>query len=411
MAKAKKTSKVGRPRIFTDKQIAAIVAEAEQNGALLEDVCRKHGVSVVTVWKWRKRHGKEPFKPGRPPGPPKPVLSAEQVVDIEREKIRAKQAGLAQRVKVLTERNLVLEKELEAATAIMQHDVALIDIPVDEPSGKSVSAAVSVLSDWHVEEKVIPSVVGGLNEYNLEIAKQRAMKVFQKTDRFIKMLGRDTNIRTLIVGALGDFITNRIHEDLAESNYLPPTDAILYAQQMLVSGFDFLLHNIDKSIKINVVCHSGNHGRLTVKQRGTTEAGNSLERYMYCNLAQIFRNEPRIQFTVNEGYYSLVRLFGGKYVMRMHHGHVIKYQGGIGGPTIPILKALASWNTAENVDLDVFGHLHWYNDHTRFVSNGSLIGRNDFAVRIKAPFEKPSQSFFLINKNHNTKSIVAPVFC
>jgi hypothetical protein len=44
------------------------------------------------------------------------------------------------------------------------------------------------------------------------------------------------------------------------------------------------------------------------------------------------------------------------------------------------------------------------------VSNGSLVGYNAYAVRIKAPYERPQQAFFLVNKRYNCKSISAPIF-
>lgn len=41
-------------RKFTDAQVALVVRELE-NGARVEDVCRKLGVSEATVYNWKKR--------------------------------------------------------------------------------------------------------------------------------------------------------------------------------------------------------------------------------------------------------------------------------------------------------------------------------------------------------------------
>ena len=41
-------------RKFTDAQVAIVVRELE-NGARVEDVCRKLGVSEATVYNWKKR--------------------------------------------------------------------------------------------------------------------------------------------------------------------------------------------------------------------------------------------------------------------------------------------------------------------------------------------------------------------
>lgn len=339
------------------------------------------------------------------------VSSVLPPLEVEKERIRERREGLKSRVKILLDRNIALEKELSEAKEVMGSSISPIHIPTASPSGESESVAVAVWSDWHVEESVTSEASGGKNVFNPGVASNRVNSLAQTTGRLLSMFSRDTKINRLVVGLLGDFISNRIHEDLAESNAMPPTDAIHFAEGLISGALTYLLKNTPKDMIIEAVCHTGNHGRLTQKQRGNTEAGNSLERFMYLHLATLFEKEPRIKFHIPTGYYSTVSLFDGAYVMRMHHGHAIRYGGGIGGITVPVLKSIANWNTADrNVNLDVFGHFHTYMDADSFVSNGSLIGRNDYAVRIGATYQQPQQSFFLINRHHNTKSIVAPVF-
>ena len=41
---------------FTDEQIIAIVKEQEA-GAKTVDVCRKHGISDATFYKWKAKYG------------------------------------------------------------------------------------------------------------------------------------------------------------------------------------------------------------------------------------------------------------------------------------------------------------------------------------------------------------------
>jgi len=127
-------------------------------------------------------------------------------------------------------------------------------------------------------------------------------------------------------------------------------------------------------------------------------------------MRDILANEPRVKFQIAEGYHAYVRLFDGKFVVRTHHGHGINYNGGVGGITIPVNKAIAQWNKGVKADLDVFGHFHTKLDGGNFVANGSLIGYNAYALRIKADYEKPSQTFFLVNRKYNSKTIVTPIF-
>jgi putative transposase len=41
---------------FTDRQIASILRQAEE-GAAVEGVCRKAGISIQTYYRWRKKYG------------------------------------------------------------------------------------------------------------------------------------------------------------------------------------------------------------------------------------------------------------------------------------------------------------------------------------------------------------------
>jgi len=41
---------------FTETQIFSILKEAE-NGSPVKDVCRKHGISDATYYKWRSKYG------------------------------------------------------------------------------------------------------------------------------------------------------------------------------------------------------------------------------------------------------------------------------------------------------------------------------------------------------------------
>lgn len=271
---------------------------------------------------------------------------------------------------------------------------------------KSEAVAFLVASDWHVEETVKSNTVNGLNSYNINIAKERAEKFFQNGLRLVKIQQKDTDIDTIVLALLGDFISNGIHDELMETNSLQPIDAAIFAQNLIASGIEYLLK--DKSIKkIVIPCHSGNHGRITEKRRISTENGNSLEYFMYCELANYFEGNPRVEFLVSQSYLSYLDVYG--YTIRFQHGHAVRYGGGVGGITIPVNKAIAQWNKLQKVDLDVFGHFHQKFDGGNFICNGSLIGYNAYALSIKASYERPTQAFFCMSKKHG-KTVVAPIF-
>lgn len=330
--------------------------------------------------------------------------------DIQLEKLRNTRSGTMAKAKILAERVLQLEAENEVFQDLRQRKPAIVDIKAKKPSGTSESAMVLVWSDWHIEESVHAEQVSNKNEYNLAIAEERFNRLLKGSMAWYRIASRDTDIKTIVLALLGDFITGSIHEDLAEGNQLAPADAIYKAYGLILSGIKFLLANTPKDVSFVVPCHSGNHGRMTKDQRIATEAGNSLEYFMYLMLQDYFTGEPRLKFIVQAGYHSYVRFFDGAFEVRFHHGHQINYGGGVGGITIPVNKAIGQWNKAHPVNLDVFGHFHTRFDGGNFICNGAMIGYNAYAVSIKASFEKPSQTVFLINKEYGEKTLVAPIF-
>jgi len=236
------------------------------------------------------------------------------------------------------------------------------------------------------------------------MAHYRATKFFQNGLRLYDLMRKDVEIKNIVLALLGDFISGNIHEELLENNRLEPMDAIIEVQRVIISGINFLLENSDANIIIP--CHSGNHPRITKMVHHSTEAGNSLEYFMYCNLAEMYKDDPRVEIIPSRGYHSYLDVYDMK--VRFHHGHAIKYGGGIGGITIPVNKAISQWNKARHADLDVFGHYHQLKNLGDWLCNGSLIGYNAFALKIKADFETPRQAFFLIDRDRGL-TVTAPI--
>lgn len=294
------------------------------------------------------------------------------------------------------------EKERDAIKAIKH--INTFTIKPKKITGRSESVAVLLASDWHVEETIHLSATNGLNEFNTEIAQRRASEFFSSGLRLIRMFQQDTEIDTVILALLGDFISGSIHDDLAEGNALGPVEALKFAEKLIASGIEFIL----KHSRLNIVvpCHSGNHGRATKEQRIATENENSFEYYMYHVLADHFRHEKRVKFLISPAYHSYLEVYNE--VIRFHHGHFIRSSGGIGGIFTPTYKAIGNWNDGKVSTIDCFGHHHQARDGGTFICNGSLIGYNPYAVSIKAKFEKPKQTMFLIEKSRG-RTITAPI--
>lgn len=322
--------------------------------------------------------------------------------DIESSHTKHDSTELTKKYKKALETIDNLQTTLDSFRAVKP--ISTYRIEPQKKSGTNEAVAVVLASDQHIEERVRPEDVNQKNEYNLSISKQRQEEFFRGALRLTEVCGKDVQINTMVFALLGDFITNDIHEEFPEITELPPVKAVIECQNRLASGIEFLL----KNSKLNLVipCHSGNHARTTEKTRNATEAGHSLEYFMYHQLANHFRGEKRVKFLISESYHSYLEVLG--LTIRFHHGHNIRYGGGIGGLTIPVNKAIAQWNKLRWADLDCFGHFHQRIDGGNFLANGSLIGFNAFALSIKAGFEEPSQTFFLVDKKRG-RTCVWPI--
>lgn len=323
--------------------------------------------------------------------------------DAEAAKLRSELSSLRKKYDVAL-------KQIDAEKASRENLQALADIKakrIDRKRGRhprSEATAVLILSDWHVEEEVRPETCRNLNTFTLEVADRRIQQLVKRASMLIEHEKHLTGIRRIVVAALGDFITGHIHDDLVEVTQLAPLAATRWAGERLAGVID-AMHEI---APVLVATASGNHGRSTKHPRMATENDHSFEQHLYLTMAAQ-EQRKHVEWQVGEGYLNNVNLDG--FILRAHHGHAIRFGGGVGGLTIPANKAIANWNQAQRADLDIFGHWHCFSWLPyRFVANGCLIGHNAFADRIKAEYQPPSQSLVIIDHEHGRVTKVLPIF-
>lgn len=317
---------------------------------------------------------------------PKEILQAKR----EREKANRLKRKLDETLKELA--NAEARQEiLERLTHAPSFDPI---VPRDDARDREATA-VSLWSDWHVEEIVDPAEVGFRNAYNPAICAARVQRLVEGTLWLTEMHRERFAIRDLCLWLGGDFISGYIHEELEETNGMGPPEAALFAQRLIGGAITTLLDQGSYE-RIVVPCNVGNHGRIHKRRRIKRRAKNSYEFMIYANLAEYFRHDPRVEFSVAGGSHTYLDVYGQR--IRFHHGDDVRYWGGVGGLSIPLNKAIRSWQTYERADLTCIGHFHQYLHGRDFVVNGSLIGYNAFALSIKAEYEDPQQAFFLVDK-------------
>jgi hypothetical protein len=335
-----------------------------------------------------------------------PIFDA---VNVERE-MRAEKS----QINDLRKKNEYLLKSLEESEKKFD-DLLNIKKPIEilnfSPSGKSnkMSRAIPIISasDWHIEEKVEFGVVNGFNEYSLKIAEQRGKKFFTNLLKVNSIFSKDVNINDLVIWLGGDFISGYIHDELIENNHLSPLEATRMAKRMILSGIRYILDNT----KLNLIipCSVGNHGRNTKKMQPSTGYKNNYEFMMYMDLQDIFDGNKRVKFHIPISDDCYIETLG--YINRFFHGNQIKYGGGIGGLSVPLIKYIHRKNQQQQADMNFLGHFHQllYPTSDSCV-NGSLIGLSAYGYQLGFKPETPSQAYTLLDEKRGY-TIKTPIFC
>lgn len=293
-----------------------------------------------------------------------------------------------------------LERDLAALREIFDTLTACTSAPLppvrryELRSGLREATAVALLSDAHTDEFVRKGETPYPNVYNPEIAERSLGRFFEGVRWLIDLYRPKFQIRNAVVWLGGDLYTGHIHAENKENTARPPIKSILWLRPRLKAGIDSLLE--DGQIEhVYVPCSYGNHGRDTLKPYRALGAAHSYEWLMYQWLASQYEGHPRVHFLADESAHQYHRVYD--FDCHYHHGDETNYQGGVGGITIPINKAVAQWDLAAKCHFHNFGHWHQYLDTGRVAMNGSVIGYSAYSMSIKATPEPSQQSFYLID--------------
>jgi hypothetical protein len=261
-------------------------------------------------------------------------------------------------------------------------------------SGMREATAVCMLSDVHAEESVRVGETPTGNEYNPTIAAKSISRFFAGVEWLTELHRSAFAIRDVVLWLGGDLMTGHIHPELIEHTATPPVETLLWLRPRIIAGIDRLLE--DPLVEnLRIVCSYGNHGRTTAKPYRALGAVHSYEWLLYQWLAGHYAGEKRVRFLADESAHQYIQVYD--FDLHFHHGDEANYQGGVGGITIPLNKAVAQWDQARRCHYHHFGHWHQYIDTGRIVVNGSVIGFNAYAMAIKATPEPAQQAFYLLD--------------
>lgn len=299
-----------------------------------------------------------------------------------------------------------VHKHNDTAEEIRKVIYRLREIPFDPPSWLNRAGDIEgpgipmmMWSDWHVGEVVEKREVGGLNEFNSEIAEER-VKIL--VDRSVALIRHHMpkGMPGAVICLGGDMITGEIHQELQDTN-----DAYIFETLKQLKGLlaTALTKIADECGHVFVPCVVGNHGRATLKPRMKGRVFTSYEWHLYNELEDRLRGDKRIKFFIpgeTDAYFS-VR--GHRFLLT--HGDTLGVKGGDGiiGAMGPIMRGAFKVHRSESeigrdFDTIVMGHWHQYVSTRGLIVNNCLKGYDEFArLALRAPATPASQALWFVH--------------
>jgi hypothetical protein len=298
----------------------------------------------------------------------------------------------------------------DIALALKTQDIAKIKSPEikENSSVKNEATAIVQLSDTHFGKIILPATVNGLNEHNPDIARKRMDKLAQNLLSLVNKERAEVKIDSLVLGLGGDFMENAmLHDHSQMATAFSQMDELLFCRELLHKFIKTIAEN-GKFKKILLPCVRGNHSRTTKKMNSTIDYKTNFEALLYNLLKQDF-NDSLFEWYAPDSDICEFKVYDKR--IRSLHGWQVKSGGGIGGLTIPLNKYILRLDQISKCDYNLMHHYHSLSYPTANCTlNGSLCGYDTFAMQIGASFQKPMQSFQLLDKNRGF-TIKAPIFC
>lgn len=312
----------------------------------------------------------------------------------------------------LRKKVVALEKSDDTARKIREtiHRIAAYDPDPPEwliraKAGSERGCPMTIWSDWHYGERVFKSQVGGVNEYNMNIAAKRVERLATTTcDLALHHMGKATiKYPGMVVCLAGDMLGGDIHEELAKTNDRTTQQSINDLTDLIAAGLETMATTFGK---LFVPCVVGNHGRSTKKMQMKDRVFTSHEWNVYCNLARHFKTSKHVQFYIPEEADAHFRVYGTRYLLT--HGDSLGVKGGDGiiGALGPIMRGALKTHRSESqidqeFDMMLIGHWHQALWLPTVIVNNALKGYDEYAkLQLRAPYSRPSQMLWFDHPKH-----------
>ncbi len=268
------------------------------------------------------------------------------------------------------------------------------------PSRSSPGVPTLFASDLHWGEVVHPLQIGGVNEFNLDIARKRMDRMGDRAVRLLSIISPEMDYPGIVLVLGGDMISGNIHDELTATNELNSMPCVLDLYGRLAALIEMLA---DKFGRVFCPCVSGNHGRDTHKIWNKDRHHTSFDWLLYNFLAKRFEKDKRVSFLIPDGPDAYYRIYGYRYLLT--HGDQFRGGDGMIGALGPIMRGdhkKRSRNAQIDMEYDtlLMGHFHQYIHISRLIVNGSLKGYDEYAYGNNFGFEVPQQALWLTHPKY-----------
>lgn len=382
--------------------LSKVLLDLDCTRATLEGRIRRHGRSTLGKELKRAQFGKVKADLDED-------AAERQEADLQllQRRVKDLEKDLADSRKQTLTDEMVRREIFRAATAPVGTPTWAIETP--KRSDSSPGVPILEISDEHWGEVVDPGQIGGVNAYDLSIARARLKALGENTLDLLMNHTVNPKYPGMVLSFLGDGTTGNIHDELMATNEEQIMPCVLDLRDHRVAFIDGLLKEIER---LFIVCVIGNHGRDTPKVWAKVRAHTSFDWLGYQMLARHYEGNKRVQFLIPDGTDALFQVYGHRYLAT--HGNDFRGGDGIIGAIGPIFRGDAKKRARNGqigmgYDTMLCGHFHQRIALQRLIVNGSLKGYDEYASVNNFPFEPPQQNLWLSHPQFGP-TIAMPVF-
>ena len=267
---------------------------------------------------------------------------------------------------------------------------------------------VAFFSDAHLDEVVDPRQVNGVNEYNRKIAGERLKLFFQNTAELARDYLTGLTFDGIVLPIGGDIFSGNIHDELLRTNEGTMMEAVLHWLGPVEAGITLLAEEFGR-VHIPVVV--GNHPRNTLKPINKGRVRDNFDWLFARLMERDLAGDKRITWAISEAPDCDFQIYNWRFTLT--HGDQFKGGSGISGLLSPMMigdarKRKRAQAIRKPYDYLLMGHFHQMFFVKGVVTNGSLVGYNEYAFNNNFEYEPPRQAFFLVDPDRGI-TITAPI--